>query len=98
MDLPETIKSRVVFRKPHTDEKILPPAIDQIKNIHPCPDCGKVIDSRVVQHRVYFSPYPHWRHQCMACKNYKNPTTNLFDLKSDKVVAFFSKYFRRHNK
>lgn len=59
-----------------------------------CPDCGQLAEDRVVQTKMCYTNKPHWRTKCTACKMYKNPITNKFDIPANGAQAEFAKITR----
>lgn len=95
MELPEELKKRVVWDKDAKKEHVFLRPVDYFDmDPAPCPDCGKVVKNRRIYHKVYFSPFAHWRHQCLNCKKYKNPTTGIWDVTTSQVQKVFIKFLK----
>lgn len=57
-------------------------------------ECGKVVQNRVVEHKVIGTPVKHWRERCATCNRTRNPLTGKFDLSGTQAYAAYIAYFK----
>lgn len=64
-----------------TDNPTLGVEIIRVKGqYHECDGCGKFVQNRVVERKLYEFPKLHWRDNCKTCHKSYNPETDCFDL------------------
>ena len=75
----ETIKERIVWKKPQKTIAELPTIEKKKYEPYDCEDCGKTLcEMRVVLTSIRQFPFLHMKHHCKACNKMKNPETGKY--------------------
>ena len=45
-----------------------------------CEDCNQVVENRMIEHKKYDFPFPHWRSNCVTCGLSQNPVTKEYEI------------------
>lgn len=76
MDIPKSIKDRLIFYKtkfePHN------PPVKITPQLKKCDDCNLIVD-RKISTSLNEIPYKHWRKTCDSCGKHYNPRSKKFE-------------------
>lgn len=86
VDKPNPTLGRVVTKIKH------PPVV--------CQDCGKTVEGRVIEQKMYWTNKPHWRKKCTGggCGLYQSPYTGKFELTGTQSQIAWARYTRNTGK